>query len=139
MESGKPILLVSHDEDDHGWQFLDGSENPDTGDAVDVCLSHVVETDPTLLVLAELPPGWQAWRPSPQDKWCESHILKRVVRMSLKLSIDTDHNSTRRLRRKVLWSGHVYVRQQKYAERAIRLPDTGHPLTPASGPKLKFH
>lgn len=69
MEHGKPILLVSHDEDDHGWQFLDGSENPDLADAVHVCLSHVVETDQTLIELADLPPGWQAWRASLQDKW----------------------------------------------------------------------
>ena len=77
MERGVPILLVMHDEDDHGWQFLDGSENPDEADAVHVCLSHVVETDPSLFELADLPPGWQAWRPSPRDKWVR--VLKLAV------------------------------------------------------------
>jgi len=76
MEHGKPILLVSHDEDDHGWQFLDGSENPDEADAVHVCLSHVVETDQTLIELADLPPGWQAWRTSLQDKWVREPCSK---------------------------------------------------------------
>ncbi|MEN1681101.1 MAG: hypothetical protein AAGJ46_16055, partial [Planctomycetota bacterium] len=55
---GKPILLVSHDEDDHGWQFLDGSDF-DTADAAVVNLRLVVELDPSLLEVADLEPGWQ--------------------------------------------------------------------------------
>ncbi|MDO8778010.1 MAG: hypothetical protein Q7K57_56695 [Burkholderiaceae bacterium] len=69
MEDDTPILLVTHDEEDHGWQFLDGSESPNPADARHVCLEHVVSTDPTLYEVADLPPGWIAWRQSPDDPW----------------------------------------------------------------------
>lgn len=69
MEEGTPVLLVTHDEDDHGWQFLDGSENPDPADARHVCLEHVVSTDSTLYEVADIPPGWIAWRESRRDPW----------------------------------------------------------------------
>jgi hypothetical protein len=60
VHKGAPILLVTHDEDDHGWQFLDGSDEPNISDAVIVCLSHMVDSDPTLLELADLPPGLES-------------------------------------------------------------------------------
>jgi hypothetical protein len=69
MEDDAPILLVTHDEEDHGWQFLDGSERLDPADARHVCLEHVVGTDPTLYEVADLPPGWIAWRQSSDDPW----------------------------------------------------------------------
>lgn len=65
---GAPILLVTHDADDHGWQFLDGSK-PEMGDAAIVGLGNIVRRDPTLLQLADLPPGWRAWRSSPSAPW----------------------------------------------------------------------
>jgi len=68
-EGGAPVLLVTHDKDDHGWQFLDGSKSPSTSDAVVVCMSEVVESDPSLFELADLPPGWRAWRQSVNDEW----------------------------------------------------------------------
>lgn len=64
-----PILLVTHDEDDHGWQFLDGSESPSQSDAVIVSMSQVIESDPSLFELADLPPGWRARRRSINDEW----------------------------------------------------------------------
>lgn len=69
IHEGASILLVTHDEDDHGWQFLDGSEEPDPSDGVIVCFSHIVDSDPSLFELADLPPGWLAWRQSPNDPW----------------------------------------------------------------------
>ena len=39
---GDPILSVTHDEDDDGWQFLDGRD---------------------------LSPGWVAWRAGPAMPW----------------------------------------------------------------------
>ncbi|MDR7297683.1 hypothetical protein J2X16_003032 [Pelomonas aquatica] len=69
MEDGVAVLLVTHDEDDHGWQFLDGSENLDPADARHVCLEHVVNTDPTLYEVADIAPGWIAWRETPSDPW----------------------------------------------------------------------
>lgn len=69
MESGSPVLLVTHDEEDHGWQFLDGSVNLDVADARHVSLGYVVDTDPRLYEIADLPPGWIAWRESRDGVW----------------------------------------------------------------------
>ena len=68
MTEGAPILFVSHDADDHGWQFL-GLEPVDPKAAVVVALSEVVALDSTLLEIAGLPPGWCAWRDSPSAPW----------------------------------------------------------------------
>jgi hypothetical protein len=40
---GHPILLVTHDDHDHGWQFLDGCNPP--SEFVHVCMSHPVNLD----------------------------------------------------------------------------------------------
>jgi hypothetical protein len=65
---GAPILHVTHDEDDHGWQFL-GWEDADVAQGAVVCLSHIVELDPSVLEVADLPPGWHAWRRSKTEPW----------------------------------------------------------------------
>lgn len=68
IDGRRPILYVSHDENDHGWQFLDGvSEELD--DLVIVCLSHVLEIDPTMADLAFLDPGYHASRNKQTEKW----------------------------------------------------------------------
>ena len=61
VEHGHPILLVAHDEDDGCWQFLDGSENLKIADGTLVTLGSVVELDPSLGEVADLPLGWVAW------------------------------------------------------------------------------
>jgi hypothetical protein len=68
MHDGAWIALVSHDEDDGGWQFLPAGP-PDQDDATVVALRRVWERDPTVVELADLPLGWQAWRASPDSKW----------------------------------------------------------------------
>ena len=68
LEQGAAVLLVSHDEDDGGWQFLsDGVLRDD--DARIVALRTVWTLDPTVGALADLPLGWQAWRNAPGDPW----------------------------------------------------------------------
>ena len=62
-----PILFVAHDDDDHGWQFLDGLNPP--SEFVHVCMSHPVTSDPSVVELADLPPGWCAWRDSLDAPW----------------------------------------------------------------------
>jgi hypothetical protein len=62
----RPILLVTHDLEDHGWQFLDGHD-VDESDATIIGFARIVELDASLLELADLPPGWCAWRASPTD------------------------------------------------------------------------
>ena len=44
--AGAPILHVSHDGDDHGWQFLDGrdhGDDQDTSEARIIGMRHVLE------------------------------------------------------------------------------------------------
>jgi hypothetical protein len=59
-----PILRVCHDEDDGGWQFLNGGE-VSTKDASLVSLRSITEIDPSVLELADRPLGWVAERATP--------------------------------------------------------------------------
>ena len=68
IEKKEPILLVSHDADDHGWQFI-GSSDASVADGKLVCLEEIVAMDPSVLEVADLPPGWQAVRSSPSEPW----------------------------------------------------------------------
>ena len=68
MNRSEPIVLVSHDADDHGWQFI-GAAGASTADAMLVCLEEVVKIDPTVLEVADLPPGWQALRDAIGGPW----------------------------------------------------------------------
>lgn len=65
---GAPILHVTHDEDDHGWQFL-GWEDADVSQGAVVRLEEIVKLDPSVLEVADLPPGWRAWRKSKSSPW----------------------------------------------------------------------
>ena len=65
---GAPILHVSHDCDDHGWQFL-GAEDADPADACIVGMSTILAMDPSVAEVADLPPGWHAWRSSTSSPW----------------------------------------------------------------------
>jgi hypothetical protein len=68
LDENKPILLVAHDQDDGGWQFLCGTSN-DPGDGRVVGLDCIVAKDASLRELADLPLGWCAWRSSSSDPW----------------------------------------------------------------------
>ena len=65
---GDPILHVSHDIDDHGWQFLDGRD-ADVAEGRLISMAHALERDPTLRAVSDLPPGWIAWRESVSGAW----------------------------------------------------------------------
>ncbi len=67
LEEGLPILLVAH-EDDGDWQFLCGTTN-DLDHAQFVGLESLLELDPTLAQLHDLPRGWSAQRDDPSDDW----------------------------------------------------------------------
>jgi hypothetical protein len=68
LDGSEPILHVTHDEDDHSWQFL-GSGDAQVVDAKLVSLESIVRMDPTVLELADLPPGWRAWRENAEAEW----------------------------------------------------------------------
>lgn len=71
LEGKESILIVSHDQDDHGWQFLGGSVVHEN-DARVVSFQSVVELDPTITELSELPPGWSAFRSEVGKSWVRS-------------------------------------------------------------------
>ena len=66
---GAPILFVSHDSDDDGWQFLDGLSRADPADARLIGMREVLRRDPTLRDIADLPPGWVAHRDGVGEPW----------------------------------------------------------------------
>lgn len=68
MDGSEPILLVSHDEEDHGWQFI-GVSQASMADAMVVALEEVVGRDPTVIEVADLEPGWQAVRDCVGGPW----------------------------------------------------------------------
>jgi len=65
----RPILYVSHDVDDGAWQFLTGAERVSTGDAMIVALENMVDHDPSICELADLPCGWSAERDGIGSPW----------------------------------------------------------------------
>ena len=65
---GDPILYVAHDEDDDGWQFLDGRTVVES-EARIIGMAEALRRDPSLREIADLPPGWIAWRESPAHPW----------------------------------------------------------------------
>lgn len=68
LDQSQPVLHVTHDSEDHGWQFL-AWETPNVEDAKAVALETMIAIDPSLLELADLAPGWHAWRRTVNDPW----------------------------------------------------------------------
>ena len=57
----KWIALVSHDAEDGCWQFLSYETAPlRESDGVVVSLREIVQIDPSVALLADLPLGWRA-------------------------------------------------------------------------------
>jgi hypothetical protein len=69
---GAPILFVSHDADDDGWQFLDGVTPNDASEARIVAMAQFLRLDPSLREIADLPPGWIARRERFGAPWTRS-------------------------------------------------------------------
>jgi hypothetical protein len=67
LRGDSSVLLVTHD-DDGGWQFLDG-EHVFEDDGLVFCLGEIVQFDPSLAALADLPRGCYAWRTKPGQPW----------------------------------------------------------------------
>ncbi len=64
----EPITHVSHDADDGAWQFLGDGMAGDVGPVLR-CFHQVVEVDPSLIELVDLPLGWLAEREKPGAPW----------------------------------------------------------------------
>ncbi len=64
----RPILRITHDLDDHGWQFLDGDAMT-MDDAAIVGMQEILNQDPSVAEVADMPPGWTATRTAPGAPW----------------------------------------------------------------------
>lgn len=67
VREGHPVLLVFHDEDGD-WQFLSSKEERED-ECVLAHIGHLLDSDTSLETVADLPPGWKAWRLSVVDDW----------------------------------------------------------------------
>ena len=77
IEQRKPILLVMHDQDDGAWQFFAGPPVPDA-DARIAALDEIINCDPSVIELADLPRGWIAIRRSIATSW-QRHPIRLNV------------------------------------------------------------
>jgi len=68
LNPAEPILHVTHDADDHGWQLIGFSDGTVENGRV-ISMQEAVELDPSVLQLADLPVGWRAVRDSPNSAW----------------------------------------------------------------------
>lgn len=62
------VTYVSHDADDGAWQFL-GDSMSDGGGPIISCFHHPIDSDLTLVELADLPQGWYAVRAKVGEPW----------------------------------------------------------------------
>ena len=68
LREGHPVLRVVHYSDDDSWAFTCGTTD-DPKDGLVVGMGCIVEVDPTLRTIADLPPGWGAWRKAVGEEW----------------------------------------------------------------------
>src|ERR1051326_6915450 len=72
LEREEPILRVTHDTDDYGWQFL-GSEAR-AEDAKIISLEEAVELDRSVLQVGYFPVGRAAWPAFVEEAWIREII-----------------------------------------------------------------
>ncbi len=59
------VYYVTHDEDDGSWQFHPHSGPTSEAEACVVGLGSMLNLEPRIAELADLPLGWHAWRKTP--------------------------------------------------------------------------
>jgi hypothetical protein len=65
----RPILLVAHNKNGD-WQFLCGEADHSDGDIPHIVgVGHVLDRDPSLEELRNLPLGWSAERQDAKSQW----------------------------------------------------------------------
>lgn len=62
------MVLVFHDKEDDVWQFLDGEDVREENAAL-VSISEMVQLDPSICELWDLPLGWGAFRDDETQPW----------------------------------------------------------------------
>lgn len=74
FQRSRPIILVSRPEGD--WCFLCGDMHQDNASAYrSVGLSHILEADPTVSDVLDLPRDWEAERATINDSWVRTPIM----------------------------------------------------------------
>jgi hypothetical protein len=74
FENKKPVLLVSRADGD--WCFLCGGEHADDASSYRVVgIGHVLERDPTLELIEDLPLDWEAERLYVNAPWDKRPII----------------------------------------------------------------
>jgi hypothetical protein len=68
LEQHLPVLRVTHYDDDHSWGFTCGTTN-NSQDARVVGMGEMLKLDPSLASIADLLPGWSAYRRTPNGPW----------------------------------------------------------------------
>ena len=68
LQDGLPILNVVHYSEDHSWAFTCGTSD-DVADGRVVGMGQALQRDPTLSTIADLPPGWHAYRRAVGQPW----------------------------------------------------------------------
>lgn len=63
----KPVLLVAHSDGD--WQLLCGGSHDAAEIPHVVGFNHLLDSDPTLKAVLDLPDNWQAERSSVKSEW----------------------------------------------------------------------
>ncbi len=71
IEDGNPILCIVHYSDDHSWLFACGSTAQNEDGRV-ISMQQALKIDPSIAQVADLPPGWMAWRESVESEWHRS-------------------------------------------------------------------
>jgi hypothetical protein len=67
LKQGPSVLMVAHD-DDGDWEFSCGTTGEPEHAQV-ACLGCLVDADPRLAEVADLPRGWLAMRLDPKAEW----------------------------------------------------------------------
>ena len=69
MNRQRPILLVSHEEEDGSWMFMCGQDDHTETNYKIVSLRNIVDIDNSVNALSEMPLGCGAERETVNDKW----------------------------------------------------------------------
>lgn len=73
MNGQDNVTRVFHETEDGAWQFL-GPGEARREDLAYVCFHHIIDKDPTISELADLPLGWCAWRETATAPWLREVI-----------------------------------------------------------------
>jgi len=68
IENNSPIIYVSHDMDGD-WQFFGAEKGVEMDKARIVALGEIIERDPSVKEVLDMPKGTNAHRKSPESEW----------------------------------------------------------------------